>query len=186
MVIARERGWETTGIEPNPASADIARTKGFEVHESFFDDSIQHELGQVFNTVLLSDVIEHVPRPLDILRRAYRMLIPGGLVVIVTINFDSWLCRRYQVKPSEHPVYFSPKALDITLQKSGFDTLCCKPYVRDRDLSQMAFSSTQIGDVERIILRIVGLHRYINTAATGFIKLPDKDELLGIGRKMES
>ena len=185
LAIAAERGWEVTGVEPNPASAEIARSKGFKVHESFFDEGLEEELGPVFDVVLLSDVIEHVPQPLDMLRRANRVLQTDGIVVIVTINFDSWLCRKYQIKPSEHPVYFSPKSLDITLSMSGFVTLACQSYVRDRDLSQMAFSSTETGGAELMISRLVGAHPLINAAATGFMKLLGKDELLGIGRKVD-
>ncbi|MEQ8956443.1 MAG: methyltransferase domain-containing protein, partial [Coleofasciculus sp. C2-GNP5-27] len=64
--------------EINPAAREIARKNGIDVYS---------ELSQVeeesVDIVISNHAIEHVERPLDAIREMYRILKPGGRMIIV-------------------------------------------------------------------------------------------------------
>ncbi len=72
--------------------------------------------------------IEHEWHPLDGLRAAWRVLKPGGVLVIKTPNYASWNRRvmgmewcGYHVPA--HCNYFTPRTLARILRRTGFDPL---------------------------------------------------------------
>jgi len=44
-----------------------------------------------FDTVLLTDVLEHIPVPAALLREIYRVVVPGGALVLISVPFLYWL-----------------------------------------------------------------------------------------------
>ncbi len=185
LTVARSRGWEIMGIEPNPVSADIAREKGFAVYNDFFDDCSQIFLPASFDAILLGDVLEHVANPVAMLKQAYNLISPKGVVVIITINMENFLCRRYQIKPQEHLVYFTPQSLGYCLEKAGFEVKFCAPYARERNLTQVADnSSTSLGRFEKILTNTFNICPPLNFIARKILKMIGKDELLAIGLKV--
>lgn len=78
---AAERGYQARGIEPAPAMVRFAREmNGVErIEEGLFGpESLP---GQMFDLVTLFDVLEHVPRPVELLRTVREKLYPGGLAL---------------------------------------------------------------------------------------------------------
>ncbi len=82
---AKKRGFEIVGVEPNKdAYLHVRNTRGFEVvHGSL--ESAHFETAR-FSVVSYLDVIEHVPNPVSELKEAFRILRPGGIVVLTTPN----------------------------------------------------------------------------------------------------
>lgn len=77
-----------------------------------------------FDVITMVDFIEHVRDPAAILTKAYRLLKPGGRILLLTPNAASlsrklmglrWL--HYKV---EHLYYFTPDALSGFLGRAGF------------------------------------------------------------------
>ena len=85
---ARQHGWDVYGVDiAKKACSYAANERQLNVYcgtveEAQFPD--EH-----FSVVTLWDVIEHLDRPLDTLNEVNRILAPGGLVVIFTINQKS-------------------------------------------------------------------------------------------------
>jgi 2-polyprenyl-3-methyl-5-hydroxy-6-metoxy-1,4-benzoquinol methylase len=77
-----------------------------------------------FDTVVLSEVIEHLRRPGDAVCRAYEWLAPGGVMLITTPN-GHW-------ESDEHLHEFSMASFASTLAATGCETLEVA-YLRDRD-----------------------------------------------------
>jgi SAM-dependent methyltransferase len=128
LEVGRERGWQAVGVEPSRAAAAYARARGLEVVESFFGDALVGSLGR-FDVVHLSDVLEHVPDPEAVLRRARRVLEPGGLVAVVVPNDYSAVQRALRdqhgfapwwVAPPHHINYFDFDSLAALLERCGF------------------------------------------------------------------
>ena len=184
LTVARSRGWKATGIEPNPMSAEMARRKGFVVHNGFFDDCFQKFLPASFDAVFLGDVLEHEAHPVSMLKKAYDLISPKGVVVIVTINMENFLCRRYQIKPQEHLVYFTSSSLNYCLEKSGFQVKLCTPYARERDLVEVVSNgSASLGRVEKILAEMFNACPPLNFLLWKTLKIIGKDELLAVGLK---
>ncbi len=78
---ARGAGFEVMGIEINPRQAAAARENyGLEVLNSRIEDA-PDGIGP-FDVVTLLDVLEHIPGPLDVIRRVAEWQRPGQFLLI--------------------------------------------------------------------------------------------------------
>lgn len=77
-----------------------------------------------FDIITMIDFIEHVRDPSAILDKAFRLLKPGGQLVLLTPNAASLSRRvmglRWLHYKIEHLYYFSPKSLSRCLSRAGF------------------------------------------------------------------
>jgi SAM-dependent methyltransferase len=87
LVALRDRGLEVLGLEPNPEAAAVARGYGLPVIEAPVEEA---ELPRArFETVLVSQVLEHVEDPRHLLCRVRETVRPDGEVYVVVPNADS-------------------------------------------------------------------------------------------------
>ena len=121
---ARERGWNTKGVEISSFAATFAR-------ENLKLDVFEGEVTNApfpnasFDVVTMLDVIEHMPDPVASMRRIYDYLKPDGWLYVVTPNFDS-LPRRILganwgiITPEHHLYFFTAVALKQMITNSNF------------------------------------------------------------------
>jgi 2-polyprenyl-3-methyl-5-hydroxy-6-metoxy-1,4-benzoquinol methylase len=120
--VLRDLGWEVEGIDFDPVAANIARSKGLNVHfgtvekQSYSEDS--------FDAIVLSHVIEHVHKPVEFLTECNRILKPGGQLVMLTPNIESWGRRHFQdrwllLDPPRHLHLFSERSLSEVAYRAG-------------------------------------------------------------------
>jgi SAM-dependent methyltransferase len=80
LVKLRQRGATVVGYEPVPATAaDTARATGLDVRSGPLAELIR---AGPFDVIHLADVLEHVPKPIDVLETAARLSSPSGVVVV--------------------------------------------------------------------------------------------------------
>jgi SAM-dependent methyltransferase len=123
---ARERGWNTLGIEPSEFASGYARDRlGLDV---ITDDLFTAGLGdRRFDAIVMGDVIEHLPRPGDALDRIAELLTPGGVLYLALPNAGSRLARAmgarwWSVIPT-HVQYFTRPSLFSLLRRRGYEPL---------------------------------------------------------------
>lgn len=124
--LAQARGWEAWGVEPSVWAAEYARARGLHV--------ITGTLGQAqlpenyFDVVTMWDVIEHLTDPASEMRHVHRVLKPGGIFAIHTIDIESFCARllgkHWPWLMEMHLYYFSPRTLSTMLVQHGFQVLC--------------------------------------------------------------
>ena len=78
-----------------------------------------------FDVVSFWDVLEHLPDPCAALKEAYRLLRPGGLVLLRLPNFASHQARHfredwYALALPYHLYHFTPATVTRSLEASGF------------------------------------------------------------------
>ena len=129
--VARQRGWQAEGLELNPKTAAYAaRASGAAVHQGNV-----HSLSLTpasYDAITLTDVLEHVPRPLDVLPRVRELLAEGGWVAIKVPNGPAQRMKE-QVRARLFPTYratiadnlvhvnhFSTRSLRLALQRARF------------------------------------------------------------------
>jgi 2-polyprenyl-3-methyl-5-hydroxy-6-metoxy-1,4-benzoquinol methylase len=83
--LARERGWNPTGIE---LCAERAAAASQEFDVPIIPGLFTAEVfdGRRFDAATMLDVVEHTTEPLAMLRNAYRVLRPGGAVFVAVPN----------------------------------------------------------------------------------------------------
>jgi 2-polyprenyl-3-methyl-5-hydroxy-6-metoxy-1,4-benzoquinol methylase len=123
---ARKRGWNTYGIELNQEAADYAKnhlhlnvTRKM-VAQADFPDS-------TFDCVVMIGTIEHFQDPVAVIKKASRLLKPGGHLAVTTINTKG-IVRLFAIKPPEHLYYFSDQNLARLLESHGLKVVKSLPY----------------------------------------------------------
>lgn len=125
LVVARERGWDGTGVDLVPDAVAVATTEfGLDVREALLEDSGLPE--RSFDAVSATHVLEHQHDGLQFLREISRWSKPGGHVFIEVPNWRSF-DRRHSgdrwlgLRPLEHVAHYSPRTLAETMSRAGLE-----------------------------------------------------------------
>lgn len=78
-------GAEIWGVEPNPTTAEVARSSLDRVLNGFFAPDLDLP-DHYFDVIVFNDVLEHMPDPWGALRLAANKLTPGGSIVVSLPN----------------------------------------------------------------------------------------------------
>ncbi|MBI4786626.1 MAG: class I SAM-dependent methyltransferase [Chloroflexi bacterium] len=123
--LAKERGWDAWGVEPSTWAAEQARANGLHVLTGTLADVGLEE--NYFDVVTMWDVIEHLTDPAAEIRQIQRVLKPGGIFVVHTIDIESLFARlmgpRWPWLMEMHLYYFSPRTLGKMLEQTGFEVI---------------------------------------------------------------
>ena len=120
----QDQGWEPHGIEISELAAAHARelTNGH-IHTGTLESApFAHG---TFDLILMSHSLEHLPSPVDALRRVSRLLREDGLLVIHVPNVNSLEFKLFgrwwfQLDPPRHLYHFDRVSLTAALAKAGF------------------------------------------------------------------
>jgi 2-polyprenyl-3-methyl-5-hydroxy-6-metoxy-1,4-benzoquinol methylase len=93
LTFASAIGWEVIGVEPDAAAADLARSRGLEMHTDTLD-TLPVDQGP-FDQVTLMQVVEHVHDPFSLLCHIRARLKPGGRLWLETSNAGSLILHAY-------------------------------------------------------------------------------------------
>lgn len=106
LKLAREQGYDVTGIEASPGVADLAsKAFGIDAVIGFFPD-VSFEPSS-FDVVVINHVLEHMPDPISVLSEVQRILRPGGVIAMMFPNLNSFMRlimsgRWHGLQPSQH------------------------------------------------------------------------------------
>lgn len=132
--VARRRGWEVVGTELSRHGADTATKEGFLVHTG---EVWEADLPPgMFDAVSCWHVIEHVTDPRRLLTECYRVMRPGGTLVLATPNLDDRIFRAayflargrraclFESGERElHLFFFSASTLERLAREVGFERI---------------------------------------------------------------
>lgn len=123
LAALRDRGWEPQGVEISEAQARY----GSERHGlPIFAGSLEAAAfpPSSFDLVHASHLIEHLNDPASFLRESFRVLRPGGLLVLTTPNIDGLQARllgsRWRSAIYDHLYLFSRRSLLSLLEAARF------------------------------------------------------------------
>ncbi len=135
--VVRNRGWEAHGVEISNDSANYARQElKLDVKIGTLEEANYPD--EYFDVIFLSDVLEHLPNPIEILKEINRILKPDGILRMLVPNdlycLSVWIkkiirgtkYRKPSVLPPIHLYFFSKDTLQKALKKTGFDILKIK------------------------------------------------------------
>ena len=125
MDLARQKGWQTEGIDISEYAVKKAREKGLVATVAVLES---YQSIKKFDVVAMQDLIEHVKDPVDVIGRAGNLLTENGLLLITTPDAGSlwarvWKKNWHAFVPPQHLFYFSAKNLTSILEKNGFQVI---------------------------------------------------------------
>jgi 2-polyprenyl-3-methyl-5-hydroxy-6-metoxy-1,4-benzoquinol methylase len=120
--IYARNGFQAEGLELNETAAAEARKAGFDVHTCLLGDYVP---AAPYDVAVLSNVLEHVPDPLQMLLDSRRILSTNGRLWISCPNSQSWLRNvfgKYWINwhVPFHISQFSPQTVTTLVEKAGF------------------------------------------------------------------
>ncbi len=121
--VAQKNGYTVKGVEVSTWASEFARQKGFDVVTGGLLEASYPEKG--FDVIILNHVLEHLPKPIEILSEAKRILKDDGLLVIGVPNFGSSMAaikkgKWASLQPDQHIWQFTHASLLRVLSESGF------------------------------------------------------------------
>ncbi len=111
------------GTELSPLQSGYAREKlGLQVATA---DVLSVDWPHHYDLITAWEVVEHLPRPADLLRWAFAHLRPGGQLMLSTPNHNSLFRRAlgrhwFYYIPSQHLTHFTAAGLTRLLRAAGF------------------------------------------------------------------
>lgn len=137
LAFMRKAGWSVCGLDLSPEAARAARRKGIEVMEQPLGELLgAGRLREgVCQAVTLFHVLEHLPRPVEFLHAARRLLCPGGILVVQVPNDFNRLqlavtngarTKPWWVVSPDHVNYFSFSSLRVLFRKMGLRTVAAQ------------------------------------------------------------
>jgi SAM-dependent methyltransferase len=126
LKLMADQGWQVTGLDAAVGAVGSVREEhgltalvGTLPHPDLRPGS--------FDVITMWQSLEHVHRPLAILREAYRLLVPGGKLIVATPNIDSLPFRLFgkswfALDLPRHLTHFTPVTLTAMLNCAGFRT----------------------------------------------------------------
>jgi SAM-dependent methyltransferase len=124
LMVAKQAGFAVHGIEVSESATCIANTKlGVESVSCGNIEAMTLPEGS-FDVCVLFDVLEHVRNPIRFLKKIHNLLVPEGVLFLVTPSLNSWSARLMksnwmEFKP-EHLHYFNRETVQSALCGSGF------------------------------------------------------------------
>lgn len=115
---------ECYGVELNEQATEIASQRGIHIVR---ESSLFPEMNGQFDLVLLADVYEHLPAPVEVLERMTWLLKPSGYLVLISGNADAiksrdrigeyWYFRLvgHLQMMSEHHVQWIASRVDVVV-----------------------------------------------------------------------
>ncbi len=138
--VASEHGWIASGVEPSRWAVDMIEAPLREnVFLGTFEDTSFPD--DTFDLVVLWETLEHIEDPSATLRKASRILRPGGIIVINIPNIESFwshlLRDRWWLVEQMHYYYFEPRTIRQLLENSGFSVISIKPFKKTFSLGYL-------------------------------------------------
>lgn len=125
LELAEQRGFDVTGVDLSPDSVKLANER---LRRGRAYHGVAEEIPQIarggFDVITLWSVLAHLPRPLDDFARFRRLLAPGGVLLILTVNANSLLLKatgdRWNGFTKNHLMFYSAQTLPVLLGRTGF------------------------------------------------------------------
>ncbi|MCF7929710.1 MAG: class I SAM-dependent methyltransferase [Spirochaetales bacterium] len=120
-----DRGWSVQGVEVCRESAEYgAQTRGVPIHAGTLESAAFS--ARRFTVVHASHLIEHLTDPVGFVEELYRIVIPGGYLILTTPNIGGLQARllgeRWRSAIADHIVLFRKYTLKQLVERAGFRT----------------------------------------------------------------
>ncbi|MFI6787498.1 class I SAM-dependent methyltransferase [Nonomuraea sp. NPDC050383] len=136
LELAEQRGFEAYGVDLSPDSVEQANARLTRARAYFGAPRDVPEVAEGgFDVITLWSVLAHLPRPLSDFTEFRRLLAPGGVLLVLTVNARSLLLKTHGPAWSgftkNHLMFYAPETLRTLLSRTGFGGVSYAPHYGD-------------------------------------------------------
>ena len=164
-------GWYTTGLEPDEGARQVAK----QLYNVKLEDADQfYQLApESFDAITLWHVLEHVHELSAYVQQLKSLLKEKGRLFIAVPNYTSKDAAIYKecwaaYDVPRHLYHFSPRSMQVLMEKHGLKLLACKPMWYDSFYISMLSSKYKNGKTNMVASFLNGLRS--NIKAMGDVK----------------
>jgi 2-polyprenyl-3-methyl-5-hydroxy-6-metoxy-1,4-benzoquinol methylase len=166
LVVAKNDGWETTGIEPSTKAKTIAMNKGVN-----FADNLSDLESHSFDVITMWHVLEHVPNLDEYILELKRLVKPTGTILIAVPNFKSFDANYYgkfwaAFDVPRHIWHFSKTAIDKLFAEKEMKLVEVLPMKFDSFYVSLLSEKYKTGKMNFIKAFFVGLKSNLSAKQT--------------------
>ena len=175
--------WQITGIEPDEGAR--AQAKNLFGIDLLNTPALQQLPHNSYDAITLWHVLEHVESLHEYVEKLKALLKPGGKIFIAVPNYTSTDAHIYgnywaAYDVPRHLYHFTPKAMNILMQKHGLRIIATKPMWFDAFYISLLSSKYRKGKTGWIAAGISGLRSNLRTlfkhsASSSVIYIISKD-----------
>ena len=157
----KQNNWQVTGLEPDADARAVAKTlHGIDLRES---GNLFALTENSFDAITMWHVLEHVHSLQEYIAQLKKLLTANGRLIIAVPNYTSSDAASYgeywaAYDVPRHLYHFSPKAMEMLMEKHGLKLIACKPMWFD------SFYVSRLGSKYRN-----GNTNWIGAGCTGFV-----------------
>lgn len=134
LEIAKQNGWQITGIEPNPEARKRANTKTGNF--VFANEQLSMLESHTFDVITLWHVLEHLRNPEEQIKQLKHLLKPNGRLVVAVPNYKSYDANYYKTYWAAYDVprhfwHFSKNGIRQLFLKEHFEVERTMPLMFD-------------------------------------------------------
>jgi SAM-dependent methyltransferase len=164
-------GWKCVGTELNKRAANVAISKGIEVHQISIREFFRRFEGEKWDVINTAYILEHIPNPFDFLINLKSKLDKDGIIIIEVPNdfspFQLAYITEHNIEPywialPDHLNYFDRQGIENLVKRAGFSIihgetsfpmemflLMGDNYLQDRSIGKASFHKVVV--MERIL-----------------------------------
>jgi 2-polyprenyl-3-methyl-5-hydroxy-6-metoxy-1,4-benzoquinol methylase len=128
----KKRNWSVEGLDIDPEVVKkVSKKYGILVHAG---DVLNHKFpDNTYDVITMNQTIEHLYNPSLVLKECFRILKPGGHIVMTTPNVDCVAARLLGEywrgwEPPRHLFLFNPKSISKVVSSAGFEVTSVATY----------------------------------------------------------
>jgi len=157
LLVAKNNGWKSVGIEPSKKAKNIAKSKGVELKSNLSDFE-----NNLFDVITMWHVLEHVPNLEEQIKELKRLLKPNGSILIAVPNFKSYDANYYKefwaaYDVPRHLWHFSKTAIKKIFAKEDLELVKILPMKFDSFYVSLLSEKYKTGKMNYIKAFSVGL-----------------------------
>lgn len=164
--VAKQKGWQVFGVEPEQKAIAIAKQKGIELQQN------TQQINQTFDCITMWHVLEHIPNLQEQICFLHKHLNQNGILIIAVPNYkskDAQIYGKYWAAYDvpRHLWHFSKISIHKLFTENGFQIKTIKPMFFDAFYVSLLSEKYKTGRINYLKGFINGVYSNFSAIKTG-------------------
>ncbi len=178
LALLRDKGWMVSGLELSKNAYLKAKEK-YQLDLDWGTIEEKKYRKESFNLVTMHMVLEHVHKPVHLLKSLHRLLKKRGILIIQVPNFASlqskiFRDKWYPLRLPHHIYHYTPRTLERLLMKASFQVIAVSSRAGIENTSGFKFS------FKKVVRHLLGLDENVYAGKSDIEAIPIRTGIIDI------